>query len=102
MASRLELQSRLEEILGSRNVYFQPPESVKMSYPAIVYELSDVRPVRADNGTYLRHKRYMVKVIDKNPDSTIPEAIENGFEYWGFDRFFKSDNLNHFVYTIFY
>ena len=34
MASRLELQSKFEELLGSRNVYYQPPESIKMSYTA--------------------------------------------------------------------
>ena len=37
MANRLDLQALLEDLLGSRNVYYQPPESVKMNYPAIVY-----------------------------------------------------------------
>ena len=30
MAPRLELDQILRDILGSANVYFQPPESVKM------------------------------------------------------------------------
>ena len=41
MKTRYELHEFLCEILGSRNVYFQPPESVKMKYPAIVYERTD-------------------------------------------------------------
>ena len=35
---RNDLQKLLVEVLGSKNVYFQPPESVKMKYPAIVYQ----------------------------------------------------------------
>ena len=50
MASRLDLQTFLEELLKSKNVYFQPPESVKMKYPAIVYALDDIENVHADNG----------------------------------------------------
>ena len=42
MANRLDLQALLEDLLGSRNVYYQPPESVKMNYPAIVYALEDI------------------------------------------------------------
>jgi len=33
MGTRLELQNLLENILGSRNVYFQPPENLKLNYP---------------------------------------------------------------------
>ena len=41
MAPRLDLQKLLVELLGSDNVYFQPPPSVQMNYPAIVYKLDD-------------------------------------------------------------
>ena len=37
MADRLDLQGLLEELLESRNVYYKPPESIKMQYPAIRY-----------------------------------------------------------------
>ena len=50
MGSRLELQSKLEELLGSRNVYYQPPESLKMKYPAIRYSKEDIdSPKTYDN-----------------------------------------------------
>lgn len=35
MGTRLELQSKLEELLGCRHVYFQPPESVKMEWQKV-------------------------------------------------------------------
>ena len=44
MGTRLELQNKLEELLGSRHVYFQPPESVKMEYPAIKYSMTTYLP----------------------------------------------------------
>lgn len=53
MANRLDLQALLEDLLGSRNVYYQPPESVKMNYPTIVYALEDIENTFADDGVYL-------------------------------------------------
>lgn len=101
MASRLQLQTALEAILGSRNVYFQPPSSVKMKYPAIVYELGDIRPTYADDGAYLFKRQYKLTVIDSNPDSSLPDAVLQ-MPYCRFDRNYKSDNLNHTAYTLYY
>ena len=71
MASRLNLQTFLEKILESRNVYFQPPESVKMKYPAIVYALDDIENTFANDGVYLSARKYSVTVIDSDPDSSL-------------------------------
>lgn len=75
MASRLDLQTFLEELLKSKNVYFQPPESVKMKYPAIVYALDDIENVHADNGVYSSHRHYSVTVIDSDPDSELVGTV---------------------------
>jgi hypothetical protein len=99
--TRIELQSLLESVLGSRNVYFQPPASVYLKYPAIIYHLSDIYNTPADNEKYLQHKRYSVTVIDENPDSEVSERVSK-LELCSFDRFFAMDNLNHFEYTLFY
>ena len=101
MGSRLELQTILEELLGSRNVYFQPPESVKLSYPAIVYAIKDVETTFADNRAYLKAPSYEVTLIDKNPDNVFVEAILD-IPYCTFDRHYKADNLNHYVFTLFH
>ena len=46
MASRIKLQAKLEELLGSRNVYYQPPETLKIEYPAIIYSKSRINSYR--------------------------------------------------------
>ena len=101
MASRLSLQNQLEALLGSRNVYFQPPESVKMSYPAIRYEVDDYKNVHADDGVYLSYKRYSVTVIDKNPDSDIPDKVIH-MPTCQFNRFYTSENLNHWNFSLYF
>lgn len=99
--TRLQLQTMLEELLGSRNVYFQPPPSIHMNYPAIVYELPNIRNVEADNLHYNQHKAYQLTVIDEDPDSEISDAVSK-LEMCSFNRSFASDDLNHFVYTLYY
>lgn len=101
MASRLELQTKLEELLGSRNVYFQPPETQKLNYPAIVYSREPTENRYANNGVYIQSVRYSVTVIDKNPDSEIVPKISL-LPMCRHDRHFKSNNLNHDVFTLYY
>lgn len=101
MERRLELQTILEDILGSRNVYYQPPESVKIKYPAIVYERDDIVNDHADDLPYLQHYRYMITVIDKNPDSPIIPIIAK-LPKCRFNRHFASENLNHDIFTIYF
>jgi hypothetical protein len=98
---RLSLQTFLEELLGSRNVYFQPPPSIKMNYPAIKYQLSNIQNTNADNIPYMQGTGYQITVIDEDPDSVISKTISK-LPMCRFDRFYTADNLNHFVYTIFY
>lgn len=98
---RLELQSLLESILGSRNVYFQPPPSIQIHYPAIVYNLSNMQNNPANNAKYIRHNAYRLTIIDEDPDSEIPETIL-GLPLCSFNNSFTADNLNHFVFTIYY
>lgn len=101
MSNRTELSSILHTILGSDNVYFQPPETVKMNYPCIIYELANVNTDFANNLPYRHTKQYTVTVIDKNPDSEIPDKIAE-LPLCSFDRHFASDNLNHFVFRLYY
>lgn len=101
MPNRLELQTLLEDILGSRNVYFQPPESLKINYPAIVYGLENIDSLFANNRVYSSRKAYALTVIDEDPDSLIVDKIVK-IPTCRFNRHFKSDNLNHNVFTINY
>ena len=101
MATRIDLQNVLEELLGSRNVYYQPPESLKMSYPAIVYSRKTIDNSYANNSVYKQNQAYAITVIDKNPDSEIVNKVSK-LPTCRFDRHFKSDNLNHDVFTLYY
>lgn len=101
MDRRFELHEILCGILGSRNVYFQPPASVTMKYPAIVYGLDDISSVYADDGVYLAHRRYSITVIDKDPDSLIVEKV-GSLPSSRFNRHYEDDNLNHDVFTLYF
>ena len=99
--SRDDLQLLLEEILGSTNVYFQPPANVRMRYPAIVYSLGEITDWDADNNPYVHHKAYTITLIDQDPDSEFVDRLID-LQYCDFDRSYASDHLNHFVFTLYY
>lgn len=101
MGRRLDLQTLFENLLGSRNVYFQPPANVQMKYPCIVYNRDNADTKFAGNKPYRNVKRYQVTVIDRDPDSAIPDKIA-GLPMCSFNRFFTADNLNHDVFTLFF
>ena len=102
MASRLELHEELCAVLGSRNVYFMTPESVKMSYDAIRYALSGKDTRRANNGLYKSMNRYDGVIITRNPDTDIPDKLLASFEMCSFGRPYISDNLYHYPFTLYY
>ena len=72
-----------------------------MNYPAIVYGLDDIENQYANDGVYLSHRRYSVTVIDKNPDSEIVGKVAE-LPRCKFNRSYQKDNLNHYVFTLFY
>lgn len=102
MASRDNLQLELETLLGSENVYFQPPENLKMKYPCIRYSLNNVDTVRANNTIYHFTNAYQVTVIDYEPDSEIHIKLMEHFPMCSFERYYAADNLHHFVLNLYY
>lgn len=98
---RTELGQILRDILGSDNVYFQAPESMKLRYPCIMYELNSGDTQFADNLPYIYTKRYQVTVIDQNPDSEIPDKVAQ-LPACTFSRYFRADNLNHYVFNLYF
>lgn len=115
--TRLDFDSKLREILGSDNVYFSPPESIKLLYPCIIYELEPYDTDRADNRHYFLHTKYTVTYIDRDPDSgefkekekyeheegaNMVQKILYSFPFSSVNRRFVQDNLNHNVLTIYF
>lgn len=101
MASRVDLHNELVELLGSKNVYYQPPESVKMEYPAIRYSRKDIESRYADNRIYSKTNCYEIIVIAKKPDHEVIDKLLE-LSYCSYDRHYVSDNLNHDVLTLYY
>ena len=101
MGKRIELQKLLEELLGSRNVYYQPPESLKMEYPCIRYSLNRIKSIQADNINYNNRRSYQIIVIDRLPDNIVIEKILE-LPMTSHERHYVSDNLNHDVIMIYY
>ena len=101
MGTRLELQTLLEGLQDDVAVYFQPPPNVTMSYPAIVYN-RDFRDVDyADNIIWYKTLRYQVTVIDRNPDSALPELVGD-LLFTTFVRHFTTEGLNHDIYNVYF
>lgn len=99
--TRLDLHQLLIDQTGVENCYYSPPTGLQMKYPCIVYELAGETNIFADDLPYVHRKRWEVTVIDRDPDSEIPDKLKK-LRFSRFDRFFTSDNLNHFVFTLFY
>lgn len=96
-----ELQFLLEQLLGTTNVYFQPPDDKQLVYPCIVYQLDGVKTKYAGNLPYWNAKRYLITYIDRRPDMYIPDKIAQ-LRTASFNRFFVQDNLNHWAYRVYF
>ena len=101
MSRRLELHRILSNIEGVKKAYFQPPATVKMMYPCIVYELNNMDTQYADDKPYSIMKSYTITVIDPDPDSNIKDSVAL-LPYCRFDRHFCVDNLNHDTFKLYY
>lgn len=96
-------RTKLHELLQliTDNVYFQAPENVKMNYPCIIYSRDDAEFRHANNELYDQYKRYEIMVIDRDPDSDIPDKVAS-LPMCSFNRHYKADGLNHDVYQLFF
>jgi hypothetical protein len=99
MGRRLQLHQLLETF--TENVYFQPPTNIQLKYPCIIYKRDFAETKFADDKPYNHTKRYMVMIIDQDPDSDIPDKVAS-MPMSLFNRFYTADNLNHDVYSVFF
>lgn len=102
MATRLEFHQALQTATCLKNLYYQPPETVKMKYPCLVYQKEAIDSQYADDMAYRSMNRYQVTVIDRVVDSPYTTALLDGFQYTRFSRHYAVDNLHHDVLTIYY
>lgn len=100
---RLELHEKLCELLGSRHVYYQPPESIKLQYPAIIYDLYRINQRFASDSNYRLMPAYSVTIIDKGTDLDWINTMLSTFEkYCSLERTYTADNLVHYSFILYY
>lgn len=102
MADRLALHNKLTTILGSKNVYYQPPSNISLSYPCIVYNQNVGEALKASNKLYTYTKMYEITFIFRTSNDTIITDMLNEFTYCKADRTFITDNLYHYTFTLYY
>ena len=96
---RTELSNVLHAICN--NVYFQPPNGYKLTYPCIVYELEKTDVTYADNAPYALYDLYSIKYITRDPDDAtryqfvlLPRCKNS--------RMYVADNLYHHPFDIYW
>ena len=102
MGTTRSLQDELKILLGSNNVYFQPPSTVRMKYPCFVFERSGGSQFAADNKNYIFCKKYTVTYISNESDPDMVDTVVNHFQRCRYDRPFVNDDLHHDVFTIYW
>lgn len=102
MGTTQDLQNKLKEILGSDNVYFQPPSNKRMQYPCFVVSLGSASQSTANNYTYLYTDRYVVTYISYDPDDDMRKRMGREFQMCKFDNHLVSDNLQHYVFSLYW
>ncbi len=101
MGQRLKLSQILRNLLGSNNVYFQPPADLKMKFPCIVYERAKLEPDYADNLPYKIDNVYYVTCIYDDPDSDIPLKLAL-LPMCAHQRHYETNNKNYDQFRLVY
>ena len=102
MGNRLELQAKLEAVIGNKNVYFQPPASIKLTYPCVIYSIGSGEANHADDKVYRYTHNYEIIIIFKKPTLSIIEQMMEEFPMCKMTRAYNSDNLNHYAFSLYY
>ena len=98
MQNRPKLSAAFHKIVD--NVYYDPPESIEMEYPAIKYNLVNIKTDNANNSPYITTPGYSVTLMDWNPDSEYVAKIL-ALPYCSFDRHYTANDLHHWTFTIY-
>jgi len=101
MDRRPQLQSLLETLLGSDNVYFQPPPNIQLQYPAIVYKRNNADTKFGDNYPYRVTQRYLVTLISEDPDDATWQKLV-ALQRCLHERWYAVNDLNHDVFNLYF
>ena len=98
MRTYRDLLHLLQKAVDHNRVYFQPPENLKIGYPAVVFHLSKIKLDHADDVPYKGAREYSITLITKEPEPEVLDEIIK-IPYTTLDTTYISDGMNHFVFT---
>ena len=99
---RLDLHKELVDLFTPNKVYYEPPETLKITYPCIIYGRDYIKLDKADNLNYIKSNRYQLIVIDRNSDNKVIGDILDKYPMSSYDRHYVADGLHHDAITIYY
>lgn len=100
--SQKDLDDILLELLGEGvHRYFQPPPSLQIKYPCVVYEISSGNSQYADNHLYIYENRYTLTYLTRHANDSNNEKIQT-LQKCRFDRRYCSNGLYHNVYDLYF
>ena len=102
MNKRLELHEKLKALIGNENVYFQPPATVQLSYPCVIYNVGSGDAKRADDMVYSYINSYDLIFIYKKPNIEIIEQVLTSLPMCRMTRAYVASNLNHYAFSVYY
>ena len=88
--------------LGIKNAYFQPPKTVMLRYPCVIYRLDNIDKTNADDKAYVTTNRYLVTYVTEDPDDEMIFELIKHFQMISWSGSFTSDNLNHYNYNLYF
>lgn len=100
MRTYRDLLHLLRQAVQHDRVYFQPPENLKIGYPAVIFHLSKIEIDHASDAPYKGAKEYSVTLITKDPEPDVIDEILK-IPYSSLDTTYISDGMNHFVFTVY-
>lgn len=100
MRTYRDLIHLLQKVVRNNRVYFQPPENLKIGYPAVVFHLSKIAIDHASDAPYKGAREYSVTLITKDPEPDVIDEILK-IPYSSLDTTYISDGMNHFVFTVY-
>lgn len=95
-----ELINHFKTVVGIPNIYYEPPEDVKMKYPCVRFQRRRFATQQADNVNYIVHEQFEATLIYKAPDSPLPRRLLMSTPMCSHDRHYTASNLSHDVYII--
>lgn len=99
-----QLRDQLYLVNNTKNVYYNPPSSIRMNFPCFRFELNNIDVKHADNKAYARKPRWAVTYISRNLEDieVVSKQMLDIFPYCNFDTSFRADNLEHAVFNLYF